>query len=104
MFKKKMYIALTVFFEKEHDGRWVATCKELGTSTYGDSIDDAKERIEEAISLHLNTLEDVGERDRFFKENGITMLEMPKTKEINISMPVDSQVFSQAYIQQVACG
>jgi predicted RNase H-like HicB family nuclease len=101
MLRKKLYITLTVLFEKEPDGRWVALCKQLGTSTYGDSIEDAKERIEEAISLQLNTLESVGERERFFKENEILILEMPKTKEISVNMPINSNIFSQTYAQPV---
>jgi len=30
-----------------------------------------KEHLKEAVLLHLNTLEELGERERFFKENDI---------------------------------
>ena len=67
------YILVTVQFLKEDDGRWTAECKELGTASFGNSLDEAKESIEEAIELHLNTLEEIGERERFFEAHDIKM-------------------------------
>lgn len=64
------YVVLTCIFQRE--GRWVtAQCQELGTTAFGKNLDEAEERLREAILLHLNTLEDVGERARFFKEHKI---------------------------------
>ena len=100
--RKKAFVVLTVLFEKEKDGRWVATCKELGTSTYGNSIDDAQEKIEEAIGLHLNTLEEVGERERFFQENNITIFSSFPGDEIAMKVPARHEVFSQPFIKQIA--
>lgn len=100
---KKGFIVLTVLFEREEGGsRWVATCRELGTSTYGSTLDEAKERIEEAIGLHLNTLEDVGERARFFEENNIKVLSEKPGDEIEMTVPIQSQIFSQPMIRQLA--
>lgn len=66
----KGYIILTFAFRKE--GRvWTGTCLELGTSTYGRSFEKLKKELAELVEVHLNTLEDVGERERFFAENGI---------------------------------
>ena len=66
------FVLLTVIFYKEEgDERWQAECRELGTASYGDTFEDTRERIAEAIELHLNTLEEVGERERFFKERKI---------------------------------
>jgi predicted RNase H-like HicB family nuclease len=88
------YICLTVIFEKQDDERWTATCRELGTATFGDSLQDAQNKIEEAICLHLNTLEDVGEREQFFKENNITLLELEKRpKSVRINAPTDPRKF-----------
>lgn len=64
------YVRLTCKFHKE-TRKWVAVCDELGTSTFGRTLDEAGHRLEEAMILHLNTLEDVGERERFFRENNI---------------------------------
>ncbi|MDY7037908.1 MAG: hypothetical protein SV375_17320 [Thermodesulfobacteriota bacterium] len=64
-------LTLTIELKKEGQ-RWLARCIELGTSTFGRSIEDAKKKIKEAVLLHLNTLEDVGERERFFEEHKIS--------------------------------
>ena len=72
------YIVLTLIFKREEDA-WTAECKELGTAAFGDTLEEARESIKEAVGLHLNTLEDVGERKRFFEEQGIEIFaERPK--------------------------
>jgi len=64
------FVVLTCTFRKED--KWVtAECQELGTAAFGRNLDEAEKRLREAILLHLNTLEDVGERARFFKEHKI---------------------------------
>lgn len=64
------FVVLTIEYHRE-DGQWLARCLELGTSTFGDTFEEAEQAIREAILLHLNTLEDVGERQRFFREHNI---------------------------------
>ena len=71
------YLLLTIIFQEEDDGRWTAECKELDTASFGNTIEGSRQNIEEAICLHLNTLKDVGELDRFLKENNI---KISKTK------------------------
>jgi len=101
------YVILTLSFHRER-GRWTAHCQELGTATFARSLDAAKERIREAISLHLNTLEDVGERERFFRQHKITFHrfgpakakrppKIPDTAEITASF--DENTFVQPYLQ-----
>jgi predicted RNase H-like HicB family nuclease len=68
--KTKGYVVLTFEYYKEGK-KWVSTCVELGTSTFGRSILDAERKLDEAVMLHLNTLEEIGERERFFKEHHI---------------------------------
>ncbi len=64
------FVVLTCIFE--NDGKSVtAECQELGTTAFGRNLDEAEKRLRKAILLHLNTLEDVGERARFFKEHNI---------------------------------
>lgn len=71
---EEQFVMLNYGFRKEKKGRrWLGECIELGTSTYGNSLDDVKEKLEEAVSLHLNTLEEVGERERFFEEHNIKL-------------------------------
>jgi predicted RNase H-like HicB family nuclease len=73
MKKESGYIRLTYEFYKENN-KWVAICNELGTSTFGRSILDAERKLDEAVMLHLDTLEEVGERERFFQEHNISLL------------------------------
>jgi len=63
--KKNGYIIVTFKFRKEGN-KWTAFCEELGTSTFGRSIPEGHEKLKEAVSLHLDALVDVGERERFF--------------------------------------
>lgn len=65
--KKNCYIKLTMQFHKEDD-QWVGECSELGTSTFGDTLDQVESELTELIELHLNTLEEMGERDKFLRE------------------------------------
>jgi predicted RNase H-like HicB family nuclease len=55
----------------EEDGQYVARCEELGISSCARTIEKAFQRAEEATSLYLHTIEEVGERDRVFAEAGI---------------------------------
>lgn len=70
---KTDYVVLTIIFKPE-DEVWTAECQELGTATFGDTYEETKDNIKEAISLHLDALDEVGERARFFKEHGIHLL------------------------------
>jgi predicted RNase H-like HicB family nuclease len=95
------FIILTLKFAKEGK-RWTAYCIQLGTATYGRSIQEATERIQEAVSLHLNTLEDVGECERFLKEHGITFYpSRPKHVDINLNSSQDSHAYFQSYVSPV---
>lgn len=70
---KTDYVVLTIMFKPE-DEVWTAECQELGTATFGDTYEETKDNIKEAINLHLDALDEVGERAMFFKEHGIHIL------------------------------
>lgn len=93
--KTLCYIKVTLLFQKEKDGRWTAECKELGTATFGNSLEEVREFIKEAIELQLNSLERNGQRKRFFKENGITLIRNRCPENVNINVPVDPHIFIQ---------
>ena len=80
-------IILTSVVEEEGD-QFVSICTELGTASCGDSIEEALENLEEAIWVHLNALEETGERDRVFREKGINLLTPPITQPIRREIPV----------------
>ena len=94
------YITLTLQFEKE-GRRWVGVCEELGTSTYSRSLPETEKLLAEAVVLHLNTLEDVGERERFFKEHGIEIHNIkPRTETIKITTS-RKNVYYRPHIQKL---
>jgi predicted RNase H-like HicB family nuclease len=96
----RAYVVLTFLFKQEEDV-WTAECKELGTATFGDTYEEAKRDLEEAVMLHLNTLEKVGERERFFKERDIEVfVEQPKTMRFPV-MPFDSNVLFSQEVKQL---
>ena len=98
--QNKGYIILTYKFQKE-GRRWTAYCDELGTATFGRSLPEADRKLSEAVLLHLNTLEEVGERGRFFQEHNIEFhLTKPK-KDIQVSLPASSDAFIHTHIQPI---
>ncbi|MGH2447109.1 MAG: type II toxin-antitoxin system HicB family antitoxin [Chloroflexota bacterium] len=80
------YLALTATLAKDEEtGEYVVRCPELGISTMAASPDDALPRICEAVTLFLNTLEEVGERERVFAERGIQMIEEEPPVETQVN-------------------
>jgi|SwirhisoilCB3_FD_contig_61_3680709_length_662_multi_2_in_0_out_0_1 predicted RNase H-like HicB family nuclease len=63
-------ITLTLKAEREDD-QYVSICPELDLSSYGETTDEAIERLDNMILLYLDTIEADGERERIFKERGI---------------------------------
>lgn len=94
------YVVLTCQFQKE-GRRWLARCEELGTSVFGRSLPEADRILNEAIWLHLNTLEDVGERERFFKEHNIHFHNVKPKHDIRVSIPLRQDVFIHPHVQRI---
>ncbi|HED08513.1 MAG TPA: type II toxin-antitoxin system HicB family antitoxin [Ignavibacteria bacterium] len=97
---EQYYIIITISF-KEEGKKWTAHCEELGTAAYGKSLEDAKIKIQEAIDLHLCTLEEVGTLMEFLNENKIKIIKEKPTKNINISIPPNSSILTQSYIPKI---
>ena len=98
--KTRGYVVLTLKFHKQ-GRRWTAYCEELGTATFGRSLPEADQRLKEAILLHLDTLDDVGERERFFREHNIQLHHDKPRKSITVCLPVNREVFVEPFIQAV---
>ena len=94
------YIILTLEFHKEGK-KWAAYCKELGTATFSYTLNDAEEKLKEAISLHLNTLEDVGEREKFFKKHNIKYHSHKPPANVTITASITDDIFVKPYAQIV---
>ncbi len=67
------YFVLTNVGERDGDG-FVAACFELGTVASGDSIEEAFENLDEAVGVQLRALEEAGEWERVFRENGVEVV------------------------------
>ena len=67
---KSEYIVLT-FKVWPEDDQFVSRCDELGTASCGDTVDEAIENLREAVLLYVETLEELGQRKRVFRERNI---------------------------------
>jgi len=68
-------------FRKEEE-TWLAECVELGTATYAASLDDARERLVEAVLLQLGQVDSLGFLPGFLRDRGLQVLSIspPDTK------------------------
>ena len=64
------YVTLTGIIEKEDD-QFVSYCRELGTSSCGDTVDEAFKNLGEAIEVHIDALIETGELGRVLRERHI---------------------------------
>ncbi|MBI2918622.1 MAG: hypothetical protein HYY01_11620 [Chloroflexi bacterium] len=62
---------LLSFQFKQDDGKWLAECLELGTATYAATLEEAQKEIVDAVSLHLNQVEEMGFTADFLREHGV---------------------------------
>ena len=86
------YVILTLQFQREGK-QWVGVCRELGTSTYGQDVADVHEELVQLSLLHLNALEEVGERERFFREHGIVLHRAdPVPTKRRVELPIEQRV------------
>jgi hypothetical protein len=98
------FVVLTLQF-RQSDERWLGECLELGTATDGRSLKQVHSELMELVLFHLDSLEAVGERDRFFREQGITLYPddaVPTTVEKYILVDADTYVHAQQVSLPVA--
>jgi predicted RNase H-like HicB family nuclease len=67
------YITLTL--EAYPEGKaFVSRCPELDVASCGDTLGEAIEAVQEAITVYLNAIESASERARVFTERGVTII------------------------------
>ena len=66
---------LTAIIERENDG-YVALCPELDVASQGDTVDDARKNLQEALELFFETASPVEISSRLHDEIYITQLEV----------------------------
>ena len=64
------FVLLTFRLHPE-DGQFVGICEELNISSFGATIDEALTQTMEAVTVYLETLEELGLRDKVFAEHGV---------------------------------
>lgn len=102
--RNSFFLLLTIYFTKEDDGRWTAQCEELGTATFGDTLEEAQECIEEAIHLNVEGLIEAGEFENFLAEHKISKYDSEPQEQPTISAPIinNRNTFIQPQIYQHA--
>ncbi len=66
---------LTALVQKEGDG-WVALCPELDVASQGDSVEQAKANLQEAVELFLETASPEEVAERLHHETYLSQLEV----------------------------
>jgi predicted RNase H-like HicB family nuclease len=70
-------VVFSLTFALEKDGeQWTATCLELGTSTFGDTLDEAKKELQEAVILQLDEVERLGFSADYLEENPVPIIRL----------------------------
>ena len=77
------YIRLTLQIVAEDDG-YVSRCLELGTASCGDTVEEALLNIKDCVEVYLETIEEMGERQRIFKKRGIKIRKFTKSTRKNV--------------------
>ena len=79
------FVLLTYVVSREGQ-YYVSRCNELGTSSFGDSEQEAVDRLTEASELYLNTLEELGICQQVLTEKGVPIREFGPVEQ-RVSCP-----------------
>jgi len=74
------YVVFRFLVEKEDD-EFISHCEQLGIVSCGSTIDEALSNLKDAVEVYLNTIEELGERRRVFREKGIRIQRKTKPSE-----------------------
>ena len=85
------YIVLTGIAERE-GVQFVSYCRELGTSSCGDTVEEALENLGDAIEVHLNGLTETGEVLDFLRAKNIRINLQPIPDEVDIRVPPEKLI------------
>ena len=89
---KQGYVILTGYVEPE-DHLFVSYCPELGVASCGDTVEEALDNLGDALAVHLEALEEIGELERVLGEKKIKVMTAPAPKEsVSVSIPLGKTV------------
>ncbi len=66
-----MKIIFTALIREEREGGYSVVCPEFGVASQGETIDEAKMNIVEAVELYFESAKDLGMLDEVLEEAGI---------------------------------
>lgn len=67
-------------FDLEQEGEnWTGTCLELGTSAFGDTLEEAKKDLQEAVTLQLDEIERLGFIAEYLEENRVPVIRLDES-------------------------
>jgi predicted RNase H-like HicB family nuclease len=66
-----MKIIFAALLREEREGGYSVVCPEFGVASQGETIDEAKRNIVEAVELYLESAKDLGILDEVLEEAGI---------------------------------
>ena len=97
-------VVILTFAYRKDGRRWTGECLELGTATYGRTLEQVHRELTELVELHLEVLERAGERERFFEEHGIRLYRAgERPARVQATLPVDDDgTFVHAHEVEVA--
>jgi predicted RNase H-like HicB family nuclease len=76
---------LTAIIEREEKG-YVSLCPELDIASQGNTIEEARSNLVEALELFFETADPSEVQDRLITEVFITRLEVSRLAQINLTM------------------
>ena len=76
--RKFGYVPLHIVFERKFSPPlWTASCRETESGLWAETLEEAQRKMAKAIREDVADQEEYGERGRFFKRNGATVLPDP---------------------------
>lgn len=95
------YIVLTFEFRKEKNG-WSGYCEELGTAVDGRTLPETRKLLKEFVELHLASLDDIGEKERFFREHHIKLHRGKPAGRVSVSVPLNDEVLMSSHVHELS--
>lgn len=92
------YVVLTGIAERE-GSQFVSYCRELGTSSCGETAEEALENLGDAIEVHINALIETGELLGVLRERNIRIDLQPTLDDLSVRVS-PGKIFS-IYQRQV---
>jgi len=88
MDSSKKYIFIRHIIKKEAKCCYSACCPELDVCSQGKTVEEANENLKEAVTLYLETMDELGQREKIFKKRNIVFHK--KGEKVNFPFDVNS--------------